>query len=721
MIMKYFVLITILALLLSLVPGRPVFAFTFNPENIITDFELKDKDSMSLRAIQSFLEKHQSVLKNYPYTVNGIVKSATEIIYEAAQAYGISPKFILTKLDHEQCLVRGCSYHNDPAKLQRALDFAAGFGVCTGCNLNDPKVQKYKGFAKQVDAVASVQNDYIRKAGINNVRAKGDTFKTSDGFSITPKNQATANLYTYTPYRGGVGNNIGGNYFFAKLWDEYWGSLLYPDGSILTDGNSYWLVDGGAKRRYASLSVFVSGHSSKDAITVSSAVLEEYPDGPDIRFPNYSLVQDETGMRYLLIDTRKRAIADDETFRLFGFNPEEVEIVNSNEIASYSKAVPITKDDLNPQGALGKDTRGALHFVQNGFKYAVHEEIAALNYPGLTPRNFSDDELKRYYQGEPQKIKDGKFIKSREGKIYLVSRGVLRPIKSVSEFFALFGEEKFLQVAEVSGEVIAIHTIGEHIEAGAEYERNGASAAQTPSAEGTVSKALWISADSPRSVTAGKNIIVPVRFKNKSVGVWGKGDVYLTVEETGDRAENTDIVPPDHVYAFMVPLNLAIKGEQVLTFQLRGKDGGPVQGGLYQTRILVVAPEYMARIISHTIPGKVQQSKTPTNIEVKIKNEGVKPWVRRKTGLKMFSDGGFASPFYDPRDWLDKEIASVSLTPKKDVINPGESAVFRFTLKTESASLSAHTYRLALFMTDKKEIVYLNGKDFWEGVVRVER
>ncbi len=709
--------------LLLLFVAVPVFsarAFTFNPDNIITDFELKDKDSMSLSAIESFLDKHDSVLKNYSDTVDGVLKNAAEIIHTAAQTNGISPKFILTKLDHEQCLVRGCSYHKDPMKLQKALDFAAGFGVCEGCNVKDPKIQKYKGFARQVDALASVQNDYIRKAGGNGIRAKGQVFKTQDGFTITPVNQATANLYNYTPYRGGAGNNIGGNYFFAKLWDEYWGSLLYPDGAILTDGNSYWLIDGSAKRRYGSYSIFLSERDRGDAITVSGAVLEEYPDGPEIKFSNYSLVQNETGERYLLVNGRKRKIDGDETFRLLGFNPEEVEIVNSNELSSYPPAVQITKDDVYPQGALVKAANGEFYFIQNGFKYSIHSEIAALNYPNIAPRDITPEELARYYNGGEQKIKDGKFIKSREGVFYIVSHGVLRPIASVQDFISLFSEQKLSDVTEVSPEVIAIHKIGELIVTGS-YERNGEIVLPLSPVAVVNPRALWMSAESPPSVISGASFVVSVRFKNKSDVKWGKGDVYALVKETQTRKENSDIVPKDVAHTFSVPVTLEIKGDATLTFQLYTKDGAEVKGGLYQTRVSVKESDYKARIVSHTIPSKIKQGKTPFKVEVRIKNEGLKPWIRRKTGLKVSTGEGGVSPFYDAYDWLDTATASVSLEPKKDAILPGETAVFRFTIKTDRAEIAAHTYRLSLFMADKKEIVNLNGKDFWEGTLRVER
>src|SRR3989338_5723271 len=153
--------IILIVFLFAVLPLFKAYAFEFNPINIISDFELKDKNSMSLTAIGAFLEKYQSPLKDLTFDLNGAKKTATEIIYEAAQTHIISPKFILTKLDHEQCLIRGCEFLKDAVKFQRALDWAAGFGLCSGCSVNDPAIQKFRGFQNQVDALASVQNDYI--------------------------------------------------------------------------------------------------------------------------------------------------------------------------------------------------------------------------------------------------------------------------------------------------------------------------------------------------------------------------------------------------------------------------------------------------------------------------------------------------------------------------------------------------------------------------------
>src|SRR3989338_10529296 len=63
-------------------------AQTFDPDNIITDNDLFNKNSMSKTAIQRFLEKKNSVLARYGQVVNGQDKKASEMIWEASQKYG---------------------------------------------------------------------------------------------------------------------------------------------------------------------------------------------------------------------------------------------------------------------------------------------------------------------------------------------------------------------------------------------------------------------------------------------------------------------------------------------------------------------------------------------------------------------------------------------------------------------------------------------------------
>lgn len=713
-------LLSFLIILILLIPLQTVYAFDFNPNNIISDFELKDKNSLSLSAIQSFLNDNNSVLKDLSFDVDGSQKTAAEIIYTAAQQHIISPKFILTKLDQEQCFIRGCSYLKDPVKLQKALDWACGFGVCTGCDLSDSRVQKYKGFAKQVDAVAAVQNDYIAKTYLSYIYAKGRTITTKDGYSITPETQATANLYTYTPYRGGP-TGIGGNYLFARLWDSYWGDLQYPNGIALKDDDdNYWLIDGSSRRRYASAGVYLSFFRPDDAVSVADTILNQYSIGPEIKYANHSLARDENATVYLIEDDRKRAIADQETFRQLGFNPEEIVSATSADLASYRASVPITQSSVYPAGALLK-TAGStdLYWVQNGFKYALEPAVAELNYPLVPTQEVPATELAKYYPAGAQKIRDGKMVKSGSGTIYLVVSGILRPIPSVSDFINLFGENKWSVVKQVSDKVLALHTVGDPLQSST-YERSDGQVAGEQVIGPLVYKTMWIGQTIPNPILSGVPNTLKISFKNKSTDKWVAGEVYLKAEETGDQALNIDPVLVDMVHPFEIKVTPpASPAEQTLTFKLYTKSGQYISGGLYQTTVRVASPSYRAQIVSQNLPVAVKNTWSRVAVTVKIKNIGGTAWVRRKTGLKFLAGSG-QSPFYDSADWFSPEIAAISLEPNKERIEPGETAVFRFTLKPTKIKPGTYDYRLQLYMTDQSQVIYWPDGEFMWKKVRVD-
>src|SRR3989338_3139279 len=99
----------------------PVFAWTFNPNNIISDNELKDSSALSVTAIQKFLERENSVLATYSAPVNNQMKSASEIIWEIGKNNNISQKFLLTTLEKEKGLIQKTT------ASQKDFDWATGY------------------------------------------------------------------------------------------------------------------------------------------------------------------------------------------------------------------------------------------------------------------------------------------------------------------------------------------------------------------------------------------------------------------------------------------------------------------------------------------------------------------------------------------------------------------------------------------------------------------
>lgn len=432
-------------------------ASDFNPNNIITDFEYTDYDSMNLDEIQYFLEQKGSYLAMYKTEdVDGKIKNAAEIIYRSANDYKISPKFILVLLQKEQSLIETAS----PSQYQ--LDWATGFARCDDAVLCSPEnVAEYQGFAKQVDRAVWRQRYYIENAYKDWLKSANSTYDI-DGYKITPINQATANLYSYTPH-------YHGNYNFWVIWNRYF-SKNFPDGSLLqSESNAgVWLIDNGARRPFANKAAFSSRYDKNKIIAVSENDILKYEIGVPIKFPNYTLMRDPDKNIYLLIDDKKYKIVSPEVFKKLGFISDEIIDLEYEEIKEFSDGENITMDSLYPLGELLRDKKtGAVYYVKNGIKNPIwHKQILKANYPNKHIIDVDQEEIEKLAAGWPIKFKDGELVKGSESPaVYVISNGQRRPIASGRVFEAL--GYKWENIITADQKIVeALHPLGEIIDIG---------------------------------------------------------------------------------------------------------------------------------------------------------------------------------------------------------------------------------------------------------------
>ena len=173
----------------------------FDRSNIISDANMLASASMSAADIQTFLDGQPGVLKAStfrPPDHNGVRNSAAHMIAEAAQAWGISPKVILTTLQKEESLL------GNPAPSAFALKWAMGCGYT-----DSGPLPGYDGFGRQIwlgtRTLASHRVGWIPGAA-----------DRIDGVTIYPADASTWSLYSYTPH-------FGGNKSFWNLWLKYFG------------------------------------------------------------------------------------------------------------------------------------------------------------------------------------------------------------------------------------------------------------------------------------------------------------------------------------------------------------------------------------------------------------------------------------------------------------------------------------------------------------------
>ncbi|MET0830432.1 MAG: hypothetical protein ABWY26_12970 [Microbacterium sp.] len=227
----------------------------FQPGNIISDAAFSNSGAMSEAQIQAFLQARvpncQSgyvCLKDWYDTSRttaadamcgaysgGVRERASTIIYKVAQACGINPQVLLVMLQKEQGLVT----HTWPSDWRYTIAMGQGCPDTAACDT------RYYGFFNQMYGAAWQLKRYANPPGTSQYFtwfAPGKTWNVrwhpNESCGSAPvyiQNQATANLYYYTPYqpnaaaiRAGYGEGDGcsayGNRNFYQYFTDWFGS-----------------------------------------------------------------------------------------------------------------------------------------------------------------------------------------------------------------------------------------------------------------------------------------------------------------------------------------------------------------------------------------------------------------------------------------------------------------------------------------------------------------
>jgi MYXO-CTERM domain-containing protein len=178
---------------------------------------MKDSDAMSEADIQKMLDRNPWGKKSVLATYEQDGKSAAKIIHAAAVKHGINPLVLLTRLQMEQGLI------NKTTASAATIEIAFG----CGCPHSPVCSDRYMGFENQTECAAGTLSRSMVAAttstGTVSGWARNRTKQTQDGVSITPKNAATAALYTYTPWVGEAGGGragVGGASLHHAVWNN---------------------------------------------------------------------------------------------------------------------------------------------------------------------------------------------------------------------------------------------------------------------------------------------------------------------------------------------------------------------------------------------------------------------------------------------------------------------------------------------------------------------
>ena len=291
-------------------------------------------------------------------------------------------------------------------------------------------------------------------------KAPGKTMAI-DGIAVTPTNNATAMLYSYTPH-------INGNLNLWRIWRR-WFSLQFPDGTLARGKTSQmtYLIRLGQKRAFSSRAVMESLIDPKKVIDVSDTELDAYPDGPPIQFPKYALVQDPKGRIWLLTGDSRRRIADMATFHKFSFNEDEIIPIDSDaDLADYPIGETINMKTEFPQGVVFQDkTDKSYWYVEGGTKELIPDKVfLTLYFRGRNIKTVTTKKLATYKTGGTYQLHDGELVRGKTTpSVYVVENDALRPIPSADVFETLGWQWK--NVVTVQDAVLKGYTVGDMVAA----------------------------------------------------------------------------------------------------------------------------------------------------------------------------------------------------------------------------------------------------------------
>jgi hypothetical protein len=425
----------------------------FDPDYLISDTEITDYRSMDTTDIQRFLDRREGTLKSYIATdKEGKNLTAAETFYKTAMNARVNPKYLLVLVQKEMSLL------DDTTPKQSQYDWATGYGCPDGGGCNS----RWQGFFKQVNSAALQTRDYVDNP--NDYYYRPGVTRTIDNMSVTPKNAATAGLYSYTPHVD-CGGDCGGNKLFWNLWNKYFGKK-WPDGALLQaeDDTTIYYIENGNKRAIESKSVFLSRFNPERVVMVSDDDLTYYEDGAPIKYHNFSLLKNSRGEIFLIVNDTKRKIENSEVFDKIGFMEDEIISVSNSELELYKNGAKISKYTIYPTGKLlsHEDTSDIYYVLSGRKKLVINKEIMDFNFQGAPIEEATQIELNKYRSGNPVTLPDGELVKTDDiNTVYVISDGKKMPIFNGTIFLAM--NYTWDNVITISEETLDVHQLGQTI------------------------------------------------------------------------------------------------------------------------------------------------------------------------------------------------------------------------------------------------------------------
>lgn len=230
---------------------------------------------------------------------------------------------------------------------------------------------------------------------------------------------------------------------------------IHPNGSLVTAGGPVYVLEGGKKRYIPSPGIFNARFKSKDIITIPQTELDTYPLGDHIVFPDGYLIADDNSV-YVIQGGQRRPVGHAVIFESYGFKWGMIKKATPFELSFQSVGPTLSLPKAYYSGSLVKSaTKPEVYMMENGIARHVSSPNVFrsnnLNWDNILilPESVVDS----YPKGEKLKFRNGTLI-AGNGAVYVIEEGKKRPFPDPKTFEGL--GYKWNNIISVSSEELTL-------------------------------------------------------------------------------------------------------------------------------------------------------------------------------------------------------------------------------------------------------------------------
>lgn len=431
--------------------AAPVVGFVAG--NIIDDPTFMNTDSMNANQIQAFLSSKVPVCdtngtqtsefgggtraqwaaaRGYSppftclkdYTEGGY--SAAQIIYNAAQQYGINPQVLIVLLQKEQGLV------TDTWPLPTQYRTATGYG----CPDTAPCDSQYYGLTNQINQAANMFHqievanpNWYTPYVLGNNSIKWNPNSACGSSVVNIQNRATQALYNYTPYQPnqsalnagyGTGDSCGayGNRNFYLYFTDWFGPTKINSTLVRTVNNGTVYLVSNNTTKYPIADVNTLGALNMGGIGyVSQSYLDTLQTGATLG----RLIKDSGGTVYFFDAKIKLPFTSCSMVTDYGYDCGQAALLADWQIQSFVSGPNMTN--------FYQTTSGKNFYIKDGQKREVYDE-QALSLASMSGayNTLNESPLSNLSYGAPI-IRNNVIVADRQsGEKYVVDQGQLTKV-----------------------------------------------------------------------------------------------------------------------------------------------------------------------------------------------------------------------------------------------------------------------------------------------------